>query len=508
MRYVCIHGHFYQPPRDNPWTGEIERQGDAAPFHDWNERITAECYRPNSAAGLLDDEGRVVRTVNNYALMSHNVGPTLLAWMERHAPDVYAAILAADRESRARFSGHGTALAQAHSHMILPLANRLDKVTQVRWGIRDFTYRFGRLPEGMWLPETAVDVETLEVLAAQGIRFTILAPQQARRARPEAGAAAADDGWQDVGGGSIDPTTAYTQRLPAGRTIALFFYDGAIARAVAFEGILQSGGQFVQRLLGSFLDARPWPQLVHIATDGESYGHHHRLGEMTLAYALLTFESATEPRLTTYGEFLHRHPPTQAVEVAENTAWSCAHGVERWRSDCGCNSGRYPGWNQQWRTPLREALDWLRDALAPRYEARAGDLLRDPWAARDDYIDVVLDRSVPSLERYFARHAARPLNQNEQATALDLLEMQRQAMLMYASDGWFFDDISGMETAQLLRHAGRAIDLAGHVFAESLEPEFRKRLEAAVSNVPEAGNGASIYEQEMRRLRSARRDAP
>ncbi len=502
MRYVCIHGHFYQPPRENPWTGEVARQGDAAPFHDWNERITSECYRPNSAATLLDDQDRVVRTVNNYALMSFNVGPTLLGWMERHAPDVYATIRAADRESRARFSGHGTALAQAHSHMILPLANRRDKVTQIRWGIRDFTYRFGRAPEGMWLPETAVDLETLEVLAEHDIRFTILAPQQARRVRVETGAAVAADGWQDVGGGSIDPTTAYTQRLPSGRRISLFFYDEAVARAVAFEGILQSGEQFAQRLLGSFLDARPWPQLVHIATDGESYGHHHRRGEITLAYALVTFESATQPRLTTYGEFLQRHPPTHEVAVAENTAWSCAHGVERWRSDCGCNSGRHPGWNQQWRTPLREALDWLRDALAPRFEARAGDTLRDPWAARDDYIDIVLDRSASSLERFFARHAARPLSQDEQATARNLLELQYQAMLMYASDGWFFDDISGMETIQLLRHAGRAIDLAEQLGGEPVEGEFLQRLAHAESNVPAAGNGRRIYEEEMRRMRS------
>jgi len=495
VRYLCIHGHFYQPPRENPWTGEIDRQEDAAPYHDWNERVTAECYRPNTAARLVDAQGRVVRAVNTFGRMSFNMGPTLLAWMERHAPDVYAAVLTGDRESRQRFAGHGAAIAQAYNHMILPLANPRDKVTQVRWAIRDFVHRFGRMPEGLWLPETAVDLATLEVLADHDIRFAILAPHQARRVRA---AGPGTEEWRDVGAGGIDPTTAYIQHLPAGRTIALFFYDGPIARAVAFEGVLQSGEQFVQRLLGGFHDDRPWPQLVHIATDGETYGHHHRFGEMALAYALLAAADAGAPP-TVYGQFLAGHPAAAAVEIAENTSWSCVHGVERWRSDCGCNSGRHPGWHQRWRGPLREALDWLRDALAPLFEARAGEMLADPWAARDDYIDVLLDRAGPGAERFFAQHAGRPLGDSERNVALGLLEMQRQAMLMYASDGWFFDDISGIETVQLLRHAARAVDLAEQFGGAALEPELLRRLGAAPSNVPAAGDGARIYAQEVRR---------
>jgi alpha-amylase/alpha-mannosidase (GH57 family) len=501
VRYVCIHGHFYQPPRENPWTGTVEGQADAAPYHDWNARVTAECYRANAAARLRDAEGRVLRTVNNYARMSFDFGPTLLTWLEREAPDVYQAILGGDRESRARYGGHGGAIAQAYNHMILPLANRRDKVTQVRWGIRDFAYRLGRTPEGIWLPETAVDLETLEVLAEQGIRFTILAPGQARRVQPEAGGEGSEAEWRDVGGGTIDPSRAYRQRLSSGRRIALFFYDGTIARAVAFEGLLASGEQFVQRIRSGFVAERPWPQLVHIATDGESYGHHHRYGEMALAFALLTFAADEAARLTTYGAFLAQHPPTAAVEIAERTAWSCAHGVERWRSDCGCNSGRHPGWHQAWRAPLREALDWLRDALAARFAERAGEWLSDPWSARDDAIDLWLDRSAAGRERFFARHAARPLGEAEQQAALDLLELQRQAMLMYASDGWFFDDISGIETVQVLRHAGRAIDLAERLFGATLESEFLRLLARAPSNVPEARDGAHIYAQEVRPLR-------
>ncbi|MCL6482072.1 MAG: DUF3536 domain-containing protein, partial [Firmicutes bacterium] len=373
-RYICIHGHFYQPPRENPWLEAIEQQDSAYPYHDWNERITAECYAPNAASRILDSEGRIVRIVNNYARISFNFGPTLLAWMEQHAQETYRAVLEADRESRERFGGHGSALAQAYNHLIMPLANSRDKRTQIRWGIHDFVHRFGRRPEGMWLPETAVDLETLELMAEQGIRFTILEPGQARRVRPIGGRT-----WRDVAGGRIDPTTAYRLRLKSGHSICLFFYDGPIARAVAFEGLLARGENFANRLVSAFNDSRSWAQLVHIATDGETYGHHHLYGDMALAYALQYLEEHRLARLTNYGQYLELHPPTQEVEIFENTSWSCAHGVERWRSDCGCNTGGHPGWNQAWRAPLREALDWLRDTLAPRYEKHAGALLRDPW---------------------------------------------------------------------------------------------------------------------------------
>lgn len=488
-KYLCIHGHFYQPPRENPWLEAVELQDSAYPYHDWNERITAECYAPNAVARIMDGDGRIVRLANNYAKMSFNFGPTLLSWLEVHNPEVYQCILEADAQSRKNFGGHGSALAQAYNHMILPLANRRDKFTQVLWGIRDFERRFQRTPEGMWLPETAVDLESLDILAELGIRFTILSPYQASRWRP-----AGEGKWQDASGGRLDPTRPYLQNLPSGRAISIFFYDGPISRALAFEKLLAQGENLVTRLTGAFSEGRDWPQLVHIATDGESYGHHHSHGDMALAYALQVIEEQKVARLTNYGQYLEEHPPAQVVEIAENTAWSCSHGIERWRSDCGCSSGR-PGWNQAWRGPLRAALDWLRDEAAPKYEEAAGKLLHDPWDARDQYIDVILDRSPESVQRFLARHAVRELSGQERIAVLKLLELQRHAMLMYTSCGWFFDELSGIETVQVLQYGGRAIQLADELFDGLLEPGFLERLASAKSNLPEHGDGRAIYEK-------------
>ncbi len=489
-RYVCIHGHFYQPPRENPWLEAIEAQESAYPYHDWNERIASECYEANGASRVLDDRKRIERIVNNYASISFNFGPTLLSWMEEKDPETYTAIQEADRESQARFSGHGSALAQVYNHMILPLANRRDRRTQVIWGIRDFQHRFGRSPEGLWLAETAADAESLDILAEQGIRFTILAQNQARRTRRSEARH-----WRDVGGGRVDPTMPYEIRLPSGRSIAVFFYDGPISRAVAFEGLLRSGVRLANRILGASSESRSWPELLHIATDGETYGHHHRHGEMALTYALQHIENNGLARLTNYGEHLDRFKPTHQAEIFEKSSWSCAHGVDRWWSDCGCNSGMQPGWNQAWRTPLRNALDWLRDDLAPRYEKAAGRLLRDPWAARDDYIDVILDRSPESVGRFLERHAARPLEDGERIEVLKHLELQRHAMLMYTSCGWFFDELSGIETVQVIQYAGRAVQLAREILGIDPEPQFVAKLAEAKSNVPEHGDGARIYEK-------------
>lgn len=489
-RYVCVHGHFYQPPRENPWLEAVELQDSAYPYHDWNARITAEAYAPNTAARILDADGRIAQIVNNYARISFNVGPTLLAWMEDNAPAVYRAMLDADHASRARFSGHGSALAQAYNHMIMPLANPRDRQTQVLWGLRDFAHRFGRPAEGMWLPETAVDLETLDVLAQHGVSFTILAPTQAHRVRPFG-----DAEWTDVTGGRIDPTRPYRQRLPSGRSIALFFYDGPIAQAVAFEGLLRSGERLAQRLLDAFSSARSGPQLGHIATDGETYGHHHAHGDMALAYALDFIETRKLAQLTNYGEYLALHPPTHEVEIAERTSWSCVHGVERWRSNCGCHSGGHPTWNQRWRGPLRDALDWLRETLAEPFEKVTRRYLRDPWKARNDYITVLLDRTPASTDQLLARHALRPLEADEGIAVLKLLELQRHAMLMYTSCGWFFDELSGIETVQDLQYAARAIQLAEELFGEPVEDRFLDRLAAAQSNLPEHGDGRRVYEQ-------------
>ena len=489
MKYVCIHGHFYQPPRENPYLEAVELQDSAYPYHDWNERITAECYAPNAASRILDSENRITKLLNNYAQISFNFGPTLLSWMKEQVPAVYQSIVEADHQSAERFSGHGSAIAQGYNHMILPLANRRDKVTQVKWGIRDFESRFGRKPEGMWLPETAVDTETLEVLAENGIQFTILAPRQAQRIRSKNSSK-----WEDVSGSCIDPARAYLAELPSKKRINLFFYDGPISQGVAFEGLLNDGKRFADRLMSGFSDSRQGPQLVHIATDGESYGHHHHRGEMALTYALDEIDRNNLAKITNYGEFLEKYPPKHFVEIVNNSSWSCVHGVERWRSDCGCNSGGHP-WNQQWRAPLRAALDWLRDKLAPIFESRLKEFVRDPWETRDDCIRVILDRSEESRRAFFADHAIRPLEPHKQVTALRLLEMQRHAMLMYTSCGWFFDELSGLETVQVIHYAGRALQLAEKCCDEKLEEEFLQHLALAKSNLPEHGDGAKIYEK-------------
>ena len=489
-KYICIHGHFYQPPRENPWLESIELQDSAAPYHDWNERITAECYAPNSKARILNGEGKIEEITSNYSKISFNFGPTLLGWMKDKTPDVHDAIVAADKASQERFSGHGSAIAQVYNHMILPLANARDKQTQVLWGIRDFEHRFGRAPEGMWLSETAADTETLDVLAQNGIKFTILSPFQASRVR-EIG----KRNWRDVNGGHIDPTRPYLMKLRSGRSIAIFFYDGPVSQAIAFERLLTSGERYAQRLTDAFDENRHWDQLVNIATDGESYGHHHKQGEMALAYALHHIESSNLARLTIYGEYLEKHPPNHEVQIHEGSAWSCSHGVGRWMTDCGCNSGGRAGWNQGWRAPLRQSLDWLRDEIAPLFERKAGEYLREPWQARDDYISVVLNRSPEIRSGFFAKHASRELDDAEKIAALKLMELQRHAMLMYTSCGWFFDEISGIESVQVVQYAARTLQLAREVLDKDLEPEFLERFDAARSNIPSNEGGRRIYDK-------------
>ena len=489
-RYLCIHAHFYQPPRENPWLEAIEVQDSAYPYHDWNERVTAECYAPNHAARILDNEGRIKDIISNYARISFNFGPTLLSWMEKNSPGVYQSTLEADRKSREWRSGHGAAIAQCYNHLIMPLANRRDKRTQILWAIRDFQQRFGRDPEGMWLPETAVDLETLDLLAEAGIRFTILAPHQAKRLRK-----VGSRKWEEVTGGKIDPTRAYRCRISSRRQMILLFLDGPISQAVAFEGLLEKGENFAHRLLHGFSETRGWPQLLHIATDGETYGHHHKFGDMALAYALHYIESNGLAQLTNYGEYLEKCPPLWEAEIVENTSWSCCHGIERWRSHCGCNSGGHPGWNQEWRSPLRQTLDGLRDDLSPRYEQKAKEYLKDPWKARDDYIDIILDRSKESMDRFFKKHALRNLSAEEETGVLKLLELQRHAMLMYTSCGWFFDELSGIETVQVMQYADRTVQLSSEVFGEDLEPALLQHLAKAKSNLSDHQDGARIYER-------------
>jgi alpha-amylase/alpha-mannosidase (GH57 family) len=488
-RFLCIHGHFYQPPRENPWLGIIERQESAYPYNDWNERVTAECYAPNAASRILDRDGRITEIVNNYAWISFDFGPTLLAWLEENAPETYEAVIRADRASIDRY-GRGSAMAQAYGHMILPLASERDIRTQVLWGMHDFRARFGRDAEGMWLPETAVDTRTLETLAEAGVRFTILSPAQAAATR------SLDGQWTEINDDHIDPSLPYLVRLPSGRAITVFFYDGPASRAVAFESLLGDGQKFAQRLIGN--TRHDENRLVSIATDGETYGHHHRHGDMAMAFALHALEAGTEARITNYASWLDGHAPAHEVRIRENTSWSCVHGIERWRSDCGCHTGGQHGWTQAWRAPLREALDWLRDTVAPLFEMQATALLHDPWAARDDYINVVLDCSEPTIAAFLTKHARGTPDAGETTRILELLELQNHAMLMYTSCGWFFNDLAGIETVQILRYAGRVVQLAEKRFGHPLEEDFQRRLERAASNDRAAGDGRALYERHVK----------
>ena len=489
MKYVCIHGHFYQPPRENAWLEFVEYQDSAYPYHDWNERVNAEAYAPNASSRILEEENMITDIVNNYSKISFNFGPTLLSWMEQHDPKTYLSILEADKQSMKYFGGHGSAVAQAHSHLILPLANQRDKETQVIWGIKDFEHRFQRKPEGMWLAETAVDTATLEVLVDHDIKYTILAPRQAQAVRKLDASK-----WNHIVPTSVDPRKPYWCILPSGRKIALFFYDGNVAQDVAFRKLLDSGKNFAHRLVSTLDEKDLSPQLAHIATDGESYGHHHKKGDMALADCLNYIEKNNIAKLTNYGEYLEKFPPQDEVMIYENSSWSCVHGIERWRSNCGCNTGGEGHWNQEWRAPLRDALDWLQSELLKVYEQEAAKILKDPWAARNDFIEVIIDRSDASVDRFLDKHKIKEtVSLADRVTVLRLSEMQRNAMYMYTSCGWFFTEVSGLETTQILQYACRTIYYARQVAHVNLQEEFIERLAKAKSNIPANKDGAEIY---------------
>ena len=484
-KYLCIHGHFYQPPRENAWLEEVEIQDSARPFHDWNERITSECYRPNATSRILNGRNRIIDIVNNYSKISFNFGPTLLSWMEHHASDVYAAILKADRLSMENFDGHGSAMAQVYNHIILPLANKRDKATQVLWGLEDFRSRFGREAEGMWLAETAVDLDTLETLADYGIKFTVLAPRQANRYRK-----IGESKWTS----GIDTKRHYVCKLPSGKQIILYFYDGERSQDVAFKGLLKNGKEFADALVSSF-DGREEQQLVHIATDGESYGHHHRHGDMALAFCCRYIEENQLAQLTNYSQYMHLFEADHEVEILENTSWSCYHGVERWRSNCGC--GNESGYHQKWRAPLRESLNWLRDQVSTVYEEQMKEYKVDPWKLRDEYIQVILNRNPDFVDRFLRIHFKKKIGNSKRTKIIRLLEMQRQSLLMFTSCGWFFDEVSRIETVQILQYANRAIQLTEQVANVKLEHEFVHRLKKAESNLPDIKDAAIIYESKI-----------
>lgn len=493
--FLTIHGHFYQPPRENPWLEAIEVQESASPCHDWNERVCKECYNPNSVSKIVDNQNRVLDVVNNYEYMSFNFGPTLLSWMEEFAPLTYERIIKADITSIKEHNGHGNAIAQVYNHMIMPLANERDKQTQVKWGIKDFEYRFGRLPEGMWLAETAVDDDTLRVLAENGIKFTILSPYQALKVKK-----AGEKEWMDVSWGNIDPARSYRYNIKSapGKHIDLFFYDGAISRSVAFDELLKDGNKFVSRLCDGVSDLRDYPQLINIATDGESYGHHTKFGDMGLSYAYKLKVEQEGFKITNYGEYLENHKSDWIVDIKPVSSWSCFHGVGRWSEDCGCSTGGHPGWSQKWRKPLREALDYLRDETVSIYKNHAKKYFVNPKEARENYISVILDRSETNVKKFQDEFFLPNLEHDMKVKAMKLLEIQRQAMLMYTSCGWFFSEISGIETVQIMKYAARVIQLLKDFSRKDFETPFLEILSEAQSNIPEFGNGKDIFERFVR----------
>jgi len=485
-RYLCIHGHFYQPPRENPWIDEIEMQDSAYPFPNWNERVTAECYHPNAFARILNGSKEITGIVNNYSQISFNFGPTLLSWMERYSKETYEAILEADRKSLELYNGHGSAIAQVYSHLIMPLASARDKETQIIWGLQDFEKRFKRKAEGMWLAETAADIETLEIMAANGVKFTILAPAQCARTRK-----IGEHHWHEERNATVDPKKPYICNLPSGKSIILFFYDGPISQTVAFGDTLKSGERFAARLLSAF-DTREQEQLVHIATDGETYGHHHKFGDMALAYCLDYVKKNKLAKITVYGRYLELFPPQYEAQIIENTSWSCCHGVERWQNNCGCNCCNRADWHQNWRAPLRAALNWLRDSLLLTFETKGKEYFKDIWAARNAYGDVLLDKS--QIKNFLETHGTKKALEDKPA-ALKLMELQRNALLSFTSCGWFFDEISGLETVQIMAYAKRAIGYNKALTGQDLEKEFVDKLALAPSNIPSYANGAAVYEQ-------------
>jgi alpha-amylase/alpha-mannosidase (GH57 family) len=498
--FVVIHGHFYQPPRENPWLEAVEAEESAHPFHDWNQRIAFECYRPNAYARVVDGSRRILDIHNNYSSISFNFGPTLLSWLEEKSPLIYQKVIEADREGLKRF-GHGNAMAQVYNHIIMPLASERDKETEVLWGIADFEKRFHRKPDAMWLPETAVNDATLRVLVKYGMKYLILSPFQAMRVRPFGGKK-----WADVSQGRIDPTQPYRCFMGAAsgkkRTdefIDIFFYDGTISREVSFGDLLRDGNVFCEQFAKAYQPSKKGPQLIHIATDGETYGHHKKFGDMALVFALKDGFPSRGFEIINYGAYLKRFPPVYEVEIeagpkGEGTSWSCTHGVGRWREDCGCSTGGREGWNQKWRKPLREVLDFLRDELASLYEKEGEKIFNDVWGARNGYIDVILDRSPEKIRRFFGTFSVKGLDEKGRIRGLKLLEMERHALLMYTSCGWFFADLSGLETVQILKYASRAIQLAEELTGQGIEEKFVESLSRAKSNLPEMADGRKVYQ--------------
>mgnify|MGYP000678019889 FL=1 len=480
MHSVVIHHHLYQPPREDPWLEVVPTEPSAAPDHDWNARINRECYARLAAseahlrdrrAATRDPDARagLARVVNLYAWCSFDVGATLCEWLDAEAPETMRAMQAGDAASVRRW-GHGNAIAAPYHHVILTLASPRERTTEIRWGIRDFRRRFQREPEGIWLPECAADEDTLDAVAKEGIGFTILAPYQVH--------------GHDGSGMPV------RWRGASGRSLTIVPYDGALAGDVAFGGLLRDAPALAQRLSPhrDAADQRP-DRCTTLATDGETFGHHHKSGDSTLTDALSMVVQQASSRVTNSASLVAMYPPTTDVRLVSPSAWSCAHGVERWRSNCGCRlDGSTPA-AQQWRGPLRAAIERLSHHAHDVFEHDGRALFRDdPWDVRDRYGDVVAQDG-EALEQFARRELPPDASEQQVQRARELLELARATMRTFTSCAWFFDDVDRIEVRQVLRYAARSIELTGH--ASRLMPEFVQWLAPATSGAPNAGSASA-----------------
>lgn len=490
--YLIIHGHFYQPPREDPWTGVVPYQESAYPHHDWNKRITKECYAANSASRTLDPQGRITSILNNYEYLSFNFGPTLMQWLKREAPNVYERIVEADKTSRERRRGHGNALAQGYNHTILPLDSPEDLTTQVVWGMEDFQSHFNRDPEGIWLPEAAVNLPVVDELIRQGIRFIVLSPWQG-----QAYAREGQNRWKQLHGHPMPSDRAYRIERPGG-SLGVFFYNHTLASGISFEHFLLNADSLYDRFKVHKHEDSP-SHLINTATDGEIYGHHEPYGDMCLAaFSRLTAERE-DFEWTNYGEYLELNPPKTLVQLRSGeeergSSWSCYHGVSRWYKDCGCSTGGQENWNQQWRAPLREAFQRLSEKLREIYFERMSELSStDPAEIRNRYSQVLTGKDSP--EEFAKAYLDRTQPKATRITQfLELLEGQKFCLYSFTSCGWFFSEISGIEPTQNMKYALKAIRFYQDYTEEDLYEVLREPLSRAVSNLPDKGTGDQILQ--------------
>jgi alpha-amylase/alpha-mannosidase (GH57 family) len=509
--FLCIHGHFYQPPRENAWTNEIETQPSAAPFHDWNERILQESYKPNSEAVIVDKHDTVINRINNYEYFNFNFGPTLLHWIRNKHPKTYGKILEADENSLELNDGHGNAIAMIYNHIIMPLANKRDKITQIKWALEDFKLHFGRESEGIWLPETACNKETLEALIEENVGYTILDPSQAHSVRKidSENDVNNDTQWTDVSNGSINtqiPYRYFSETNPE-EFINIIFYDGPLSKNIAFDDHIYSADKLFNRIKQVPLNEDSEENIISVGVDGETFGHHKRYTERTLSYLFSEILPSSEFQITNFGKFLSDHEPVFEVKIkdgpeGEGTSWSCLHGVGRWKENCGCGrTDEFP--SQEWRKPLRESLNFLRDEHAELFENTGSHYLNDVWDARNDYIKLVFEESyeiyLENKKKFFKKHSSKKLSEQEKDLCIKLLEMQRYSMLMFTSCGWFFSDISGIETIQILEYAARSIEISKEITGIDIEKIFLEMLSEAKSNKKEFENGKDLYLKKIRK---------